>query len=148
MFRYICCAQKKLVKYKLKISKNKLLKLAAFIIVVGTTIVMDIYFEKHPVELEEIEADSGKTDSSDNIICFCNPFSSLSAKISLQKIPSRILYEQSHNKLVQKYHQQHDSQILKKDYKKTVNPSILSFLQLIAGHYYFSFPKEDPPLIF
>jgi hypothetical protein len=147
MFRYICSAQKKLVKYDLKISKKGLLRLAALIVVVGATVILDIYFDKHPVGLEEIEADSGQADKSENMICLYNPFSSLSAKISIQKIPSRILYEQSHNKLIQKYHQQHDSQILKTDYKKTVNPSLLSFLQLIAGHYYFSFSEEDHPVL-
>jgi hypothetical protein len=141
-------SKNKIVKYKLKISKNGLLKLAAFIIVVGFTVIMDIYFEKHPVKIDAIEADSDQNDCTGNIICLYNPFNSLSAKISLEKIPIRILYEQSHDRLVQKYHLQHDSQILKPDYKKTVNPSALTFLQLKEGHYYFKFPEEDPPLLF
>ena len=141
-------SKNKIVKYKLKISKNGLLKFAAFILVVGATVILDIYFEKHPVRIDETEADSDQNDCSGNIICFYNPFNSFSAKISLQKIPYRILYEQSHDRLVQKYHQQHDFRILKADYKKAVNPSLLSFLQLKAGHYFFKFPKEDPPLLF
>ncbi len=141
-------SKNKIVKYKLNISKNVLLKLAAFLLVVGTTVIMDIYFEKHPVMIDETEAESSQNDCSGNIICFCNPFNSLSAKISLQKIPYRILYEQSHDRLVQKYHQQHDFRILKTEYKKTFNPSSFSFLQLKAGHYFFKFAKEDPPLLF
>lgn len=115
--------------------------------IVGVTVILDIYFEKHPVELEEIEADAGQSDNPDNLICFYNPSNSVSAKISLQKIPSRILYEQGHDRLVQKYHQQHDFQILKKDYKKIFNPSAFSLLHIKAGHYYFNYPKEGPSLL-
>lgn len=137
---------KKTVKFRIKISKSKLIKLAALILVVGAAIILDTYFEKHPVEFKKLEAEKDATDNSDTMICFYNPFNSISAKILLQKIPFRILYEQSHNRLVQKFHQMHDSQILKSGYKKIVNSSILSFLQLIASHNYYSFSKEDPPV--
>ena len=115
--------------------------------IVGVTVILDIYFEKHPVEFEELEADAGQNDNSANLICFYYPSGSVSAKISLQKIPYRILYEQAHDRLVQKYHQQHDFQILKTDYKKLFNPSVFLLLHIKAGHYYFNYPKEDPSLL-
>jgi hypothetical protein len=134
------------VKYRLRISKNLILKLITVITVIGMTIILDIYFEKHPVKLKNIENKETQNNPEHSLICLYNPFSTLSVKISYHKIPCRILFEQSHNKLLQKYHQQHDSQILRSDYIKTLNPGLSFFLQLMAGHYYYTFPKEDPPV--
>ena len=121
-------------------------KLITIITVIGITIILDIYFEKHPVKIKDFETKEAQSNTEHSFVCLYNPFNTISIKILHHKIPCRILFEQSHNKLLQKYHQQHDFQILRSGNLKTSDPGLSFSLQFMTGHYYYTFPKEDPPV--
>jgi hypothetical protein len=144
MFRYICCAQKKALEYKLKISKRKLVRFAFFAALIGAAFFFDLYFENHPVELEEIENVTEQNSGEYRIVCLFNFVNASSAKIPIFKVPSGKLWEQSHNKLIQKYHEARNYQVLKTEAITPRKPFILSCHHLTFRHNSSLSPGDDP----
>jgi len=126
----------------LKISKTVRLKLLIFTALIGVSILFDFYFKKHPVKLDKIE--SGQGECNHHIIDLFNQVNSLTVKISVHSTPSRTIFNQNNNKLLQKYHPKH-THLLTNDNKRLNLSDDLSGLQLIFEHYYHNFPDDDPP---
>ena len=132
------------MRVKIKISKKTIVRLAVFAALIIAAVLFDNYFETHPVEFEKIETDAGQHSADPQFIYLFNSTSSFSAKTPGFKNSSRKLFEQSHNKLLRKYHQIRNYQVLKADCDKTANLLIFSYHYLTFRHYYFTFPDDDP----
>jgi len=132
------------MKLKIKISKKTIARLAVFTALILAAILFDHYFESHPVELEKMETGESRHSADHSFIYLFNSANSFSAKTSVLKNPSRKLFEQSHNKLLQKCHQLRNYQVFKAESGKDANPLIFSYHHLTFRHYYFTFPDDDP----
>ena len=132
------------MKLRTKISNKLLIKLALFAVLTGFAFLLDNYFEKNPVEFNEIEANSGQTSDEFASICLFNPANIFSAKISAQKTSDRKLLKRSHDKFLQKYHQLRNYQVLKSDAKTEMVPLVLSYHHIVFRSYFFSLPDDEP----
>jgi len=130
--------------FKMKITKKTIVRLAVFAALIAAAVLFDHYFENHPVELEKMEAGTRQNTAEHSFIYLYNPAGTFGAKTSALKNPSRKLFEQSHNKHLQEFHQLRNYQVLKADMKKPKNPLIFSYHHLTFRHYYFTFPDDDP----
>lgn len=130
--------------FKIKLSKKVLTRLAIFVALIAAAVIFDHYFENHPVELDKVETGASQQSAEHSFIYIFNSANLLNAKTSGFKNPSRKLFAHSHNKLLQKFHQLRNYQVLKVDMEKPKNPLIFSYHHLTFRHYYFTFPDDDP----
>ena len=135
----------KALEFNIRISKKALAKIAVFAALIAVAVLFDEYFENHPVIMDEME-ETADASTEFGVVYLFNPVNSCSAKTSFQKTPSRKLFEHSHNKHIQQYHQVRNYQVLKAESKKPHTPLIFSYHLLIFRHYYFTFPDDDPLL--
>lgn len=130
---------------KLKISKKVLTRLAVFVALTAGALLFDIYFDNHPVELEQIEAGSEKKPVAEHgVVYLFNPVNASSVKTTVQKTPTRKLFDQTHNKNLQKYHQLRNYQVLKAEANLPRKSLVLSYHHLTFRHCFFTFPDDDP----
>ncbi|SHF54553.1 hypothetical protein SAMN05444274_106141 [Mariniphaga anaerophila] len=134
------------MKFKLKISKKRLLQFLLFIALTGVAFIFDKYFEEHPDALKELKSENESKTTDHGTICLFSQSVNLNAKSPVQKINERKIYEQHHNKFLQKCHQLRDCQILKSEPDALKKPLFLSYHHLIFRHYYFSHPDEVPAI--
>ena len=135
------------MKIKIKISKKRAIKLAIFAALTGLAVFFDNYFEKNPVELNKVTERPGHSASEHGTIYLFAQSSSTSVKTSIQKTPDRKIFQQSHNKLLQKYHQVRNYQVIKKEADIQKMPFALSCHFLIFRAYHFTLQDDDIPLI-
>jgi len=134
------------MQFGIKISNKAVAKFTLFIALIGAAFILDIYFDNYPIELDEINEEKEENTDLQSIFYYYNPSSSLSLKISTQKISSRFHFEQLHNKFLQKYHQQHKYTEPDKEAKKIKYTKNLTHLNLILKNYNFVYPDDNPPL--
>ncbi len=132
------------MEFKMKISKKTIARLAVFAALIVAAFLFDHYFENYPAELDKAETGASQHTAGNSYIYLFNPANSFSAKTSVFKNFSRKLFAQSHNKLLRKYHQLRNYQVLKVDMEKPKSPLIFSYHHLTFRHYYFTFPDDDP----
>lgn len=135
----------KALELNIRLSKNALAKIAVFAALIAVAVLFDEYFENHPVEMDVME-ETADTSTEFGVVYLFNPVNSCGANTSFQKPPSRKLFEHSHNKHIQQYHQVRNYQVLKAESKKPHTPLIFSYHHLTFRHYYFTFPDDDPLL--
>lgn len=125
-----------------------MVRLMVFIIAFGLASILDVYLEKHPVQLCKMEENSEKPDGEQGVIYMVSPgANSLSAKTSVQKTPDRKLFQQSHDKFLQNYHQLRNYQVLKADAKNQKILSVSTCHFIVFRDYSCFFPDDDDPLI-
>jgi hypothetical protein len=129
---------------KIKISKKTIVRLAIFSALIITAFLFDHYFENHPVDLNQVETGASQESTEHSFIYLFNSTNSFSAKTSGFKNPSRKLFAQMHNKLIQQFHHKRNYQVFKADMGKPKQPLIFSYHHLTFRHYYFTFPDDDP----
>ncbi|MCG6189159.1 hypothetical protein [Maribellus maritimus] len=122
-------------------------KLLIFAALTGLAIFLDNYFEKNPVELNNIAEGSGHAASEHGTIYLFSQSSSTTVKSFDQRIPDQRILQHSHNKLLQKYHQLRSYQMMKKEAGIQNKPLILTCCFLLFRSYHFTFPDDDIPLI-
>ena len=133
-----------MLQIKKNISKNLLLRLALFIVVIGVASMFDVYFENNPERLEDIEAESTADSGEQGKMFFVSQSNSISLKTSTQKDTGRKLQVKSHDKFIQKYHQQRNYQVLKAEVQTQSTPLILSYHYLVFKNYFFTSPDDEP----
>ena len=143
MFRYICSAKKKKLKFKIKISKKIVVRLALFAAVIGVATLFDIYFESNQNELDKIQTDSKQSANEHGTIYLFNQANSFNAKTSFQKTTGRKLFVHSHDKYLQKHHQLRNFQVLKAEIQTQTSPLILSYHYLVFKNYFFTVPDDE-----
>ena len=134
------------MKIKKNISNKLLLRLALFVAVIGVASMFDVYFENNPEKLKEMQAESDDTTGEQNRMYFVSQDNSLGAKTSGQKDTGRKLQVKSHDKFIQKYHQQRNYQVLKAEVQTQTTPLILTYHYLVFKNYFFTDPDDDPSI--
>lgn len=125
-----------------------MVRLMVFIIAFGLASILDIYLEKNPVRLCEMEDNSDKPEEEHGVIYLVTQGStSLNAKTSVQKTPDRKLYQQLHDKFLQNYHQLRNYQVLKAEAKNQKILSVSTCHFIVFRDYSCFFPDDDVPLI-
>jgi len=133
------------LKFRNKISKKLVVRLLIFVTAIGFASLLDIYLEKNQVKLDEIQASTEQPSEEHSTVYVVNQvFSNCNAKTPLQKAPDRKLFQQSHDKFLQKYHQLRNYQVLKAEAKNQKITSVLSWHILAVRDYYCIFPDDDP----
>lgn len=132
------------MRFKIKLSNKVLTRLVIFFALIAAAVIFDHYFESHPVEFDAIDTGASQQTSNHSFIYLFNSTNSFSVKTSELKKLSRKLFLQGHNKLIQKFHQLRNYQVLKTDMGKPKNSLIFSYHHLTFQHYYFTFPDDDP----
>lgn len=133
-----------MVEIKKKITKKIILKLALFVGVIGIASLFDIYFDKNPEELKEIQSESKENSKEQNTVYLISQTNSIGAKTSVQKTLTRKLQPKSHDKFIQKYHQLRNYQVLKAEVQTQTTPLIYSYHYLAFKNYFFTNPDDDP----
>lgn len=134
------------MKFKIKISKKLIFRLALFAAVLGFASLLDTYFEKNPVQIDQPVSKSNHSAEEHGTIYLFTQANTFSAKTSVQKAPSRKLFEQSHDKFLQKYHQLRNYQVLKADAQTHKVPLFLSYHYLVFRNYFYTVPDDEPLL--
>lgn len=132
------------MRFKLKISKKRLLQLLLFAALTGVAFLFDEYFEEHPAALKELQKQKDQNSSEHGTIYLFTQSVNLSAKSPVQKTSERKVHEQLHNKFLQKCHQLRNNHVLKTETAILKQPLFLSYHHFIFRHYYFTHPDEDP----
>ncbi len=132
-----------MVKIRVKISVKVLVKLAIFVALIGLAVFFDNYFEKNPVGLDEFAAGQGETATEHGVIYIFSQNSPTTIKTSAQKTPDRKIFQQSHNKLLQKYHQLRNYQVFQKESGIQKPPLILTCYFIFFRSCHFPSPDSD-----
>jgi hypothetical protein len=115
-----------------------------FVAITGIAFLFDEYFENHPESLNELQTQNEENTADHGTIYLFTQSNGLNAKTSAQKTPDRKLFDQLHNKFIQKCHQLHNHQVLKTEPQVLKHPLFLSYHHLIFRHYYYTRPDDDP----
>jgi hypothetical protein len=132
------------VKFKLEISKKIVLRLLVFVALTGTAVLFDFYFENHPQALDEFQPEKGKTENEHGAIYLFSQTATFNAKSPAQKSPGRKVFDEAHDKFLQKCHQLRNHMAFKAETGIIRKPLFLSYHHLIFRQYHFSLPGEDP----
>jgi len=114
-----------------------------FTAITGIAFFFDEYFENHPETLDELQTQNEASTGDHGTIYLFTQSNSLGAKTSAQKTSDRKLFDQLHNKFIQKCHQMRN-QVVKTEPEIFKQPLFLSYHHLIFRHYYFTHPDDDP----
>jgi hypothetical protein len=132
------------LKIKRNISKILLVRLALFVAVIGVATLFDIFFESNSGRLEEMQTESTGNSGEQGKMYFVTQTNSIGAKTSAQKNAARKLQVKSHDKLIQKYHQLRNFQVLKAEVQSQTTLLISSYHYLAFKNYFFTNPDDEP----
>ena len=121
-----------------------MLRLALFAAVIGIAALFDIYFDNNRVELNEFETSSPEDEKEQGSILLINQTINSGAKVSAGKTIVRNPQLKSHDKLVQKYYQLRNYQVLKAEAQTQTTPLINSYHYLVFKNYFYSVPEDNP----
>ena len=131
------------MRIKVYITKALLLRLAVFLVLVGAAFVLDTCFEKNPAGFDPVQAETGKHNPEPGEVFILAQNNLLTAKSSVQKIPTKKLHVETHTKFLRKYYSTRNYQVLKAEVITQTTPLIASYHFLIYQTYFYS-PGEDP----
>lgn len=132
------------MKIEKKISKKVILRLALFAAVIGIAALFDIYFDDNRFEIEETENSSPKNEKEQGSVLLINQTVNTGAKTSVCKSVVRKPQLKSHDKLVQKYYQLRNYQVLKAELQTQTTPLISTYHYLAFKNYFYSIPDDNP----
>jgi hypothetical protein len=132
-----------MVQIKVNITRKLAIRVAFISAIIGAALLLDVYFENNPEELQNIQAESHETNEPGNVYLISQS-NTTSFKTPVQKNLNRKLQVQSHDKFLRKYHQVRNYQVLKADVEKQTTPLILSYHYLVFQNYFFTLPDEEP----
>lgn len=136
---------KRNMRLKIKISKKGLLRLLLFMVLTGTSVFFDHYFENHPESFKERKTEGNDNKSEQGFIYLISQVNNTGAKLSNQKLPERKLLDQAHDRLLQKCHQLRNHLAFKSERKAPLKPLFLSYHHLIFRNH-FAPPDNEPPI--
>ena len=124
-----------------------IIRLVLFAALIGVASLVDDYLKKNPVQIAQDDTSSNHSaNENGTIYLFTQASYTFNVKPSVQKTPSRKLFEQSHDKFLRKYHQLRNYQVLKADALTHSVPLILSYHYLVFRNYFYTVPDDDPHL--
>jgi len=108
------------------------------------TFTLDLYFENHPLYLEEFNTGNSEDESGNHTTIYLfSQSSNIFVKSVVQKSTCRKFADQEHTRLLQKCHQLRNFLALKIKIKVTPNPLFLTYYHLIFRQYYFACPDDE-----
>lgn len=122
------------------------LKAALFMAVIGAAMLFDMYFDDDFAAFDEIGAEADANKAPDRSVYFIGQSSSSSAKTFSSRAIGKKIQPKSHDKLLQKFHQLRNYQVLKAETRPQTTPLINSYHYLAFKNYFFSDP-DDIPLV-
>ncbi len=120
------------------------LKLALFVAVIGTASLVDYFFDDDLAALDKIETEEGNQSTGQNTVYLINQVNTIAIKSSVQVSGEKKIPVKSHDKLIQKYHQLRNYQVLKAEIQIQTFPLINTYHYLAFKNYYFTDPDDDP----
>lgn len=120
------------------------MQLLLFVALTGVAFLFDEYFEEHPAALKEFQKEKKENSAEHGTIYLFTQSVNMSAKSPVQKISERKIYDQLHNKFLQKSHQLRNNHVLKTETESITQPLFLSYHHFIFRHYFFTHPDDDP----
>lgn len=134
-----------MMKFKIPVTRKLVLQLALFAALAGVAMLVDYYFELHPGALKELEAENKETETEKGIVYLYPQTSTLSFKLSVQKLPARKIFEQAHDKYIRKCHQLRNHLAFKAEKTVPRMPAFLACHNLLFRQHYFT-NSDDIPL--
>jgi hypothetical protein len=129
---------------KLYITKSLVTKMAVLLVLVASAYVLDIYLGNHPEEAQEIKAESQKQNEEQHSESyFVMQIAPASVNTVVQKLPTRKLQIQSHDKFLREFHSIRNYQVSQAQVATKTTPIISSYHYLVYQNHSFS-PGEDP----
>ena len=122
------------------------MRLALFMAVIGMASLFDIYFDDNQLKPEETETGSANKESKQEKIILISQSINLDLKTPVQKTIVRKFKVKSQDKLIQKYYQLRNYQVLKAEIQTQTTPLINTYHYLAFKNYFYSIP-DDIPLI-
>jgi hypothetical protein len=119
-------------------------QLMLFAALAGIAVIFDAYLENHPETFEELTTENQEAQAEHGTIYLFSQIGNFNAKSMVQKIPTRKLFDQAHDKFLQKCHQLRNHQALKTERKTIQKPVYLTYHHLIFRHNYFTLPDDEP----
>lgn len=129
---------------KKKISKKMLLRLALFVAVIGMASLFDIYFDESKVKPAETETSQTNDEKKQEKIVLISQAANFDLKTQVQKTVVRKLQVKLHDKLLQKFYQLRNYQVLKAEVQTQTTPIINTYHYLAFKNYFFSVPDDIP----
>ncbi len=120
-----------------------LLRLLLFVTVIGTAALFDYFLDDDIPVLDEIEAEANNSGAQ-NTVYLINQTCSTGVKSTIQVVSDKKPHFKSHDKLIQKYHQLRNYQVLKAEVQTQTTPLISTYHYLAFEKYFFSDPDDDP----
>lgn len=131
------------MKIKEYITKKLLVRLAVFLTLTGTALVLDAYFEKNPADIDRIQTQADEHNPEQGEVYILAQGSPFSLKTSVQKTPSRKIHVEKHTRFLRDYYSNRNNHVLKDEVIKQTTPLIASYHFLVFQTHLFS-PDEDP----
>ncbi|MFW6290556.1 MAG: hypothetical protein ACOC0R_06275 [Mariniphaga sp.] len=132
------------MKFKIHITRKLVLQLVLFTALAGVAMLVDYYFELHPGTLTELQAGSEEAEKEQSVVYLFSQTSNLSIKSPVQKSTFKKIFEQAHDKYVQKSHQLLDHLAFKAEKKVLRKPLYLTCPNLLFRQHYFTNPDDKP----
>ncbi len=132
---------------KIKLDKETVAETGTFCGIIGVAALFDNYFDKNPVHWDEIEAGTNDQHNEPNTVYLFSQLNMPGVKIEFQKPAVRNLQPKTHDRLIQKYHQIRNYQVLKAEVEPKTSPLISVYHYLAFKNYFFTDPDDDPPLL-
>ena len=129
---------------KIDITKRLMVRMAMFLAIVGVAVLLDVYLDNNPAELENIQAQNEAQTKDPGGVYLIAQTGTFGVKTSFQKSQTRKLQVQSHDKFLRKYHQIRNIEVLKAEVQPQTAPIIQSYHYLVFQNYFFTQPDEDP----
>ena len=123
-----------------------IMRLALFVAVIGMASLFDIYFDESKVKPEETETSQTNDEKKQEKIVLISQSANFDLKTQVQKTIVRKLQVKLHDKLLQKFYQLRNYQVLKAEVQTQTTPIINTYHYLAFKNYFFSVP-DDIPLI-
>lgn len=129
---------------KINLTKKQLLKLTLVVAVIGIAALLDSYFDKNPVQIYEAEAGSNNQHKEPGAVYLFSQLNVPGAKVELQKPTFKEIHPKLHDRLIQKYHQHRNHQVLKAEVEPKTSPMISAYHYLAFKNHSFTDPDDDP----
>jgi len=128
---------------KIHISKQLIIKLTVFLVLIAAAVLIDTYQDKNPTRFDNVQASTKTQAPNQGEIVVLAQSLSISAKTLVQKAPERKLQMEAHDKFLRNYHSVRDFQVLKAEVIHQTTPLITAYHYVVFLNHHFS-PDEDP----
>jgi len=132
-----------MVKFRIKISKRQYVQIALFLAVIGAAALFDIYSDNNNIKIGGVETGTSKQSGDSASVLFFSQTLDFGVKIPVLKSTPRKFEVRAHDKLIQRFYQLRNYQVLKAEVQTQTVPIISSYHYLAFKKYFFSDLGDD-----